>query len=115
LPQGSEKKTGLGFEEIFIPATRKVLSAIEKQQQDDELININTLENFAQQAFIGTKKLNLIQSKVFNCAYNSNENMLVCAPTGFLIYFIFISMYFLILLISKNLKLFIYLLFYFIY
>ena len=33
-------------------------------------------------AFRGTKKLNLIQSVVFDAAYNSNENLLICAPTG---------------------------------
>jgi len=26
--------------------------------------------------------LNLIQSVVFDAAYNSNENLLICAPTG---------------------------------
>jgi len=35
-----------------------------------------------QTAFQGTKKLNLIQSVVFDAAYNSNENLLICAPTG---------------------------------
>lgn len=33
-------------------------------------------------AFSGTKSLNLIQSMVYNTAYKSNENMLICAPTG---------------------------------
>ena len=33
-------------------------------------------------AFQGTKKLNLIQSVVFDAAYSSNENLLICAPTG---------------------------------
>ena len=33
-------------------------------------------------AFAGTKTLNRVQSVVFNSAYNSNENLLVCAPTG---------------------------------
>lgn len=28
------------------------------------------------------KRLNRIQSIVFETAYNTNENMLVCAPTG---------------------------------
>lgn len=30
----------------------------------------------------GYKTLNRIQSRIFNAAYNSNENLLVCAPTG---------------------------------
>ena len=33
-------------------------------------------------AFQNTKTLNRIQSIVFDTAYNSNENLLICAPTG---------------------------------
>lgn len=32
--------------------------------------------------FSGIKKLNRIQSIVFDTAYNTNENLLVSAPTG---------------------------------
>lgn len=32
--------------------------------------------------FSGIKKLNKIQSIVFDSAYNTNENLLVSAPTG---------------------------------
>ncbi|XP_049753918.1 activating signal cointegrator 1 complex subunit 3 isoform X2 [Elephas maximus indicus] len=35
-----------------------------------------------QLAFKGMKRLNRIQSIVFQTAYNTNENMLICAPTG---------------------------------
>ena len=35
-----------------------------------------------QEAFRGTKTLNRIQSIVFEAAYTSNENLLICAPTG---------------------------------
>ena len=35
-----------------------------------------------QEAFKGMKTLNRIQSIVFDKAYNSNENLLICAPTG---------------------------------
>lgn len=35
-----------------------------------------------QMAFQGVKCLNKIQSIVFNTAYHSNENLLICAPTG---------------------------------
>jgi activating signal cointegrator complex subunit 3 len=34
------------------------------------------------QAAQGIERLNVIQSKVFETAFRSNENMLVCAPTG---------------------------------
>ena len=33
-------------------------------------------------AFKSTKYLNRIQSVVFETAYKSNENLLICAPTG---------------------------------
>jgi activating signal cointegrator complex subunit 3 len=33
-------------------------------------------------AFSGMKTLNRIQSVVFEAAYKSNENLLICAPTG---------------------------------
>jgi len=42
---------------------------------------LNMLQ-IGQMAFRGTKKLNLIQSVVFDAAYSSNENLLICAPTG---------------------------------
>jgi len=45
------------------------------------LPDLNVLQ-VGQTAFRGTKKLNLIQSVVFDAAYNSNENLLICAPTG---------------------------------
>jgi len=35
-----------------------------------------------QKAFHGINNLNRIQSVVFEAAYNTNENLLVCAPTG---------------------------------
>ncbi|TWW79922.1 Activating signal cointegrator 1 complex subunit 3 [Takifugu flavidus] len=35
-----------------------------------------------QLVFKGLKRLNRIQSIVFETAYNTNENLLICAPTG---------------------------------
>lgn len=35
-----------------------------------------------QKAFHGITNLNRIQTIVFDVAYNTNENLLVCAPTG---------------------------------
>ncbi|CAL2258180.1 unnamed protein product [Prunus armeniaca] len=37
---------------------------------------------FAQAAFRGYKSLNRIQSRIFRTVYYTNENILVCAPTG---------------------------------
>ena len=44
--------------------------------------NIVLLFQVAQIGFKGVKKLNRVQSVVFDTAYNTNENLLICAPTG---------------------------------
>ena len=62
---------------VFLPAAKKMAKATE-----EELISIEKLDNWAQLAFAGTKNLNRLQSAVYETAYNSAENMLVCAPTG---------------------------------
>lgn len=40
------------------------------------------LLQFAQSAFPKTKALNRIQTVVFKAAFQTNENLLICAPTG---------------------------------
>ena len=67
----------MGWEEVTIPAPPRPL-----KPEANQLVNISSLESWAQLAFPGTKKLNRLQSAVFHCAYSSTENMLVCAPTG---------------------------------
>ncbi|PWA00513.1 hypothetical protein BB558_003420 [Smittium angustum] len=76
LPEGSFKRTHKGYEEIFVPAPKPPSSISES------LIKVSRLPSWAQKAFAGTATFNRIQSKVFKCAYESEENMLVCAPTG---------------------------------
>ncbi|KAL7721191.1 Small nuclear ribonucleoprotein 200 (U5) [Entamoeba marina] len=46
------------------------------------LIAINTLPKWAQESLNPLKYLNRIQSAVFPTVFNTNENCLVCAPTG---------------------------------
>lgn len=77
LPAGATKTMGQGFEEITVPAAKRL-----PPPQEGELISISSLLPWAQKAFPDTKQLNRLQSAVFNCAFNSAENMLVCAPTG---------------------------------
>jgi len=62
--------------EVFIPATERAPLV------EEELIGIEAFDEIVRPALAGIKRLNLLQSKVFHCAYGSNENMLVCAPTG---------------------------------
>ena len=40
------------------------------------------MEEWAQSAFEGYISLNRIQSRIYPAAFHSNENLLVCAPTG---------------------------------
>ncbi|XP_024368754.1 DExH-box ATP-dependent RNA helicase DExH14 isoform X1 [Physcomitrium patens] len=77
LPQGSIRKVFKGYEEVRVPAI--VTAAL---KPNEKLIKIGELPNFAQLAFEGYKTLNRIQSRIFPTAFNSNENILVCAPTG---------------------------------
>lgn len=49
---------------------------------DEKLVPISAFDEFARAAFPNYKSLNRLQSKLFEAAYHSNENLLVCAPTG---------------------------------
>eukprot|EP01041_Mallomonas_annulata_P004134 gene4134-8214_t len=77
LPANAKRKYEHGYEEVFIPAPNRPPAPV-----PGELVEISSLEPWAQLAFEGTKKLNRIQSKVLHVAYNTSENMLICAPTG---------------------------------
>ncbi|KAL7288666.1 hypothetical protein TKK_0017394 [Trichogramma kaykai] len=48
----------------------------------NNFVAIETLDEIGQLAFKGIKSLNRIQSIVFDAAYHTNENLLICAPTG---------------------------------
>ncbi|KAG0485406.1 hypothetical protein HPP92_009485 [Vanilla planifolia] len=65
------------YEEVRVPPTPTA-----PMGPDEKLIEISELDDFAQAAFHGYKSLNRIQSHIFHPTYYSNENILVCAPTG---------------------------------
>jgi replicative superfamily II helicase len=48
----------------------------------DKLVKIVDLPLWAQKSFAGLEYLNTLQSRVFEAAFNKDENMLICAPTG---------------------------------
>ncbi|KAJ4821369.1 Activating signal cointegrator 1 complex subunit 3 [Rhynchospora pubera] len=77
LPKGTSRSNYPGYEEVKIPAV--LTSAM---RSDEKLIEIKELDEFAQAAFQGYKTLNRIQSRIYHATYNTNENILVCAPTG---------------------------------
>ena len=51
-------------------------------QNSHKLVKIDTLPKWMRGAFTTTEQLNTIQSIVFDSAFNSNNNILVAAPTG---------------------------------
>ncbi|XP_074372528.1 DExH-box ATP-dependent RNA helicase DExH14 isoform X2 [Apium graveolens] len=77
LPQGTVKRHHKGYEEVTIPPTQTA-----PMKPGEKLIEIKELDDFAQAAFQGYKSLNRIQSRIFQTTYYTNENILVCAPTG---------------------------------
>ncbi|CAM8907106.1 unnamed protein product [Rhodiola kirilowii] len=77
LPQGTLRKHHKGYEEVIIPPTPAT-----EMKPGEKLIEIKELDDFAQAAFRGYKSLNRIQSRIYHTTYHTNENILVCAPTG---------------------------------
>ncbi|KAF7355212.1 putative helicase mug81 [Mycena sanguinolenta] len=77
LPLGTVRQTHEDFEEVIIPPARPV-----PPRTTERLIPISELDPLAQGSFPGYTTLNRIQSIVYPTAYGSNENMLICAPTG---------------------------------
>lgn len=75
LPSGTTKSETKTYEEYNVPPPIA-------PQQSDPLVPISQLPTWAHPAFKGTKSLNRVQSKVFPSAFNSSENLLLCAPTG---------------------------------
>ncbi|KAG9295645.1 hypothetical protein G9A89_002963 [Geosiphon pyriformis] len=76
LPLGTDRKETDYYEEIIIPVTKK--SAI----VNEKLILLDEMDNLCRGTFKKYKSLNRIQTIVYPCAYETNENMLICAPTG---------------------------------
>ena len=77
LPVGSERHQFDKYEEYSVPAGRKGTLG-----PGERLIKISELDGLCRNTFKGYKTLNRMQSLVFPVAYRSNENMLICAPTG---------------------------------
>ncbi len=77
LPEGSFRKQEKGYEEVHVPALKpKPMGASE------ENVAIEKLPVYVQPAFEGFKSLNRIQSQLSNVCLHSDENLLLCAPTG---------------------------------
>ncbi|KAI9851546.1 MAG: hypothetical protein M1838_003378 [Thelocarpon superellum] len=77
LPLGSERTEHDKYEEYSIPAAKVGILAA-----DQRLVSIAELDGLCRRTFRGYKSLNRMQSLVYPVAYQTNENMLICAPTG---------------------------------
>ncbi|KAI9907622.1 hypothetical protein PsorP6_002761 [Peronosclerospora sorghi] len=78
LPEGTWRAQKKGYEEIHVPAVRTKMAVAEERAR----IKISTLPKWAQSAFNGMDSLNRVQSKMFSAAFETSENLLLCAPTG---------------------------------
>ncbi|XP_017759104.1 PREDICTED: putative U5 small nuclear ribonucleoprotein 200 kDa helicase [Eufriesea mexicana] len=77
LPDGSFRKQRKGYEEVHVPALKPKPFA-----DNEKLYPIDQLPKYVQPAFEGFKTLNRIQSRLYQAALESDENLLLCAPTG---------------------------------
>ncbi|XP_061919735.1 activating signal cointegrator 1 complex subunit 3 [Entelurus aequoreus] len=77
LPEGIRRNNVKMYEEVEIPPNEPLPIGFEEKP-----IYISQLDEIGQLVFKGMERLNRIQSLVFETAYNTNENLLICAPTG---------------------------------
>ncbi|KAF9055071.1 Sec63-domain-containing protein [Hymenopellis radicata] len=77
LPVGTERTTYEEYEEVVIPPAKAV-----PPRTSERLIPISELDALGKGSYPGYTTLNRIQSIVYPTAYGSNENLLICAPTG---------------------------------
>ena len=77
LPNGSTRTEHERYEEYMIPAAKVgTLSA------GRPLVHVSEMDGLCRKTFKGYNSLNRMQSLVYPVAYKTNENMLICAPTG---------------------------------
>ncbi|EWC44224.1 putative helicase mug81 [Drechslerella stenobrocha 248] len=77
LPPGSESQEFEKHQEIRIPPNR-----VGTVRSNAERVEIKALDNLCRKTFVGYQSLNRMQSLVYPIAYQTNENLLICAPTG---------------------------------
>ncbi|KAF6221746.1 hypothetical protein HO133_001714 [Letharia lupina] len=77
LPVGSKRTEHEKYEEYLIPAAKVGTLGVGRK-----LVEISEMDGLCRRTFKGYKALNRMQSLVYPVAYKTNENMLICAPTG---------------------------------
>ncbi|TXG71396.1 hypothetical protein EZV62_006331 [Acer yangbiense] len=66
-----------GYEEVHVPALKP-----HQLDPNEKLIKISEMPAWTHPAFKGMTQLNRVQSRVYETALYSPENILLCAPTG---------------------------------
>ncbi|KAG0745424.1 hypothetical protein G6F62_005146 [Rhizopus arrhizus] len=77
LPAGTTRIEHNDYDETTIPVPRQA-----PVRSGERRIPIAEMDSLARNAFKAYDTLNRVQSIVYPVAYETNENMLVCAPTG---------------------------------
>ncbi|KAF8592674.1 Sec63-domain-containing protein [Ramaria rubella] len=77
LPMGTTRYDREDCEEVTIPPAKPI-----PPRSSEKLILVDELDGLAKGSFPGYATLNRIQSIVYPTAYGTNENLLICAPTG---------------------------------
>ena len=78
IPQiGFTRTVDVSKEEVVIPISEPAPTSIGADR-----IAISSLDEIGQICFRGCETLNRIQTVVFPTAYSTNNNLLICAPTG---------------------------------
>ena len=78
LPEGSFKRQFKGYEEIHVPEPKR------REAGKNEWMPVSKMPEWTQPVWASVKatQLNPIQSRVYPVAFESDEPMLICAPTG---------------------------------
>uniref|UniRef100_A0A0K0FM75 U5 small nuclear ribonucleoprotein 200 kDa helicase n=1 Tax=Strongyloides venezuelensis TaxID=75913 RepID=A0A0K0FM75_STRVS len=82
LPQGSIRKDFPTYEEVSIPPISQNNSPDNDINAQFSKLPVSEMDSFCARGFLKFKHLNIIQSVVYEQAFKSNENLLICAPTG---------------------------------
>jgi len=77
LPKGTEREYFEGYEMVTIPAPLRDPATLHER-----IVLAEVMNSKERKAFEGTNSLNPMQSTVFEAAFHSSENLLICAPTG---------------------------------
>lgn len=76
LPPGTKRFATKEYEEVLIPATRS------KASDTAPKYPIADMPKWSQRAFVGMDYLNPVQTQLRAAAFETSENLLLCAPTG---------------------------------